>query len=245
MVPKFLQNCLSSRRINRLHFDADPALVHFPLLSYETEMSVQESSENIIQKQLIPAVNTVSTFSTDAHPTIQVQNIVCSVDLGCSLNLTDINNRLRLSEYNPKRFPGAVLRLLEPKVTALAFSSGKMVVCGAKHETLASLGVRKFARILQKIGNNVQLKDFRINNMLGTCDLKFPIRLEDLNDNHSQFSRYEPEIFPALIYRLMRPRTVMLIFVNGKVVITGAKSREDLQQALEIMYPVLRNFKKS
>ena len=208
-------------------------------------MSAQESTYNVPQKQLIPVTGAVGTFATDAHPTIQVQNIVCSVDLGCSLNLTDLNNRLRLSEYNPKRFPGAVLRLLEPKVTALAFSTGKMVVCGAKHETLASLGVRKFARILQKIGNDIQLKDFRINNMLGTCDLKFPIRLEDLNDNHAQFSRYEPEIFPALIYRLMHPRTVMLIFVNGKVVITGAKSREELQQALDKMYPVLRSFRKS
>lgn len=208
-------------------------------------MASQQSSENVIQKQLVPALSTVSTVATEAHPTIHVQNVVCSVNLGCSLNLTDINNRLRLSEYNPKRFPGAVLRLLEPKVTALAFSTGKMVVCGAKHESLATLGVRKFARILQKIGNDVQLTDFRINNMLGTCDLKFPIRLEDLNENHAQFSRFEPEIFPALIYRLMRPRTVMLIFVNGKIVITGAKSREELQQALDCMYPILRSFRKS
>lgn len=181
----------------------------------------------------------------EAHPNVYVQNIVCSVNLGCNLNLSDINNRLRLSEYNPKRFPGAVLRLLEPKVTALTFSTGKMVVCGAKHESLANLGARKFARILQKIGYNISLKDFKINNMLATCDLKFPIRLEDLNESHAQFSRYEPELFPALIYRLVRPRTVMLIFVNGKIVITGGKSREELQQALDLMYPILRSFRKS
>lgn len=35
------------------------------------------------------------------------------------------------------------------------------------------------------------------------------------------FSRYEPEIFPALIYRIIKPRLVMLIFVNGKIVMTG------------------------
>lgn len=32
---------------------------------------------------------------------------------------------------------------------------------------------------------------------------------------------YEPELFPALIYRMVKPRVVLLIFVNGKVVITG------------------------
>lgn len=192
-----------------------------------------------------PVIPSSSIIATDAHPSIQVQNIVCTVNLSCPLNLTDISNRLRLCEYNPKRFPGAVLRLLEPKVTALVFASGKMVVCGAKHEKLAILGSRKFARILQKLGFNVYLKEFKISNMLGTADLKFPIRLEDLNESHPQFSRFEPEIFPALIYRLVRPRTVILIFVNGKVVITGGKSRDELQLALDTMHPILRSFRKS
>lgn len=33
--------------------------------------------------------------------------------------------------------------------------------------------------------------------------------------------RYEPEIFPGLIYRIVNPKLVFLIFVNGKVIITG------------------------
>ena len=41
------------------------------------------------------------------------------------------------------------------------------------------------------------------------------------NYHHSFFS-YEPELFPGLIYRMVRPRIVLLIFVSGKVVLTGA-----------------------
>lgn len=33
---------------------------------------------------------------------------------------------------------------------------------------------------------------------------------------------YEPELFPGLIYRMVKPRIVLLIFVSGKVVLTGA-----------------------
>jgi hypothetical protein len=40
---------------------------------------------------------------------------------------------------------------------------------------------------------------------------------------HSQFSSYEPELFPGLIYRMVKPKIVLLIFVSGKVVLTGAK----------------------
>lgn len=35
------------------------------------------------------------------------------------------------------------------------------------------------------------------------------------------FSSYEPELFPGLIYRMVKPRIVLLIFVSGKVVLTG------------------------
>lgn len=35
------------------------------------------------------------------------------------------------------------------------------------------------------------------------------------------FFSYEPELFPGLIYRMIKPRIVLLIFVSGKVVLTG------------------------
>jgi len=35
--------------------------------------------------------------------------------------------------------------------------------------------------------------------------------------------QYEPELFPGLIYRMVDPKVVLLIFVSGKVVLTGAK----------------------
>lgn len=35
------------------------------------------------------------------------------------------------------------------------------------------------------------------------------------------FLSYEPELFPGLIYRMIKPRIVLLIFVSGKVVLTG------------------------
>lgn len=34
-------------------------------------------------------------------------------------------------------------------------------------------------------------------------------------------SQYEPELFPGLIYRMKVPKVVLLIFVSGKVVLTG------------------------
>lgn len=38
-------------------------------------------------------------------------------------------------------------------------------------------------------------------------------------------AQYEPELFPGLIYRMVTPKIVLLIFVSGKVVLTGGKVR--------------------
>lgn len=153
--------------------------------------------------------------------------------------------KARNAEYNPKRFAAVIMRVREPKTTALIFQSGKMVVTGAKNETSSLKAARTYARIIQKLGfEEVKFRDFKIQNIVGSADAKFAIRLEGLADEHSDFSSYEPELFPGLIYRMVDPKVVLLVFVSGKVVITGAKSREDVYAAWESLYPVLEEFKK-
>lgn len=79
---------------------------------------------------------------------------------------------------------------------------------------------------------------------VGSCDVKFPIRLEGLAYKHSHYSSYEPELFPGLIYRMVQPKIVLLIFVSGKVVLTGGKVRNEIYSAFEQIYPVLQEFRK-
>lgn len=63
----------------------------------------------------------------------------------------------RNAEYNPKRFAAVIMRIREPRTTALIFSSGKMVCTGAKSEEQARLAARKYARIIQRLGFEVIL----------------------------------------------------------------------------------------
>ena len=74
--------------------------------------------------------------------------------------------------------------------------------------------------------------------------MQIPIGLEGLASEHYKFCRYDPELFPGLIYRLTKPKLVMLIFNSGKIVFTGAKTREHLLEAFNLIEPVLRKFKR-
>ncbi|XP_009082467.1 PREDICTED: TATA box-binding protein-like protein 2 [Acanthisitta chloris] len=187
----------------------------------------------------------VTSASESSGIVPQLQNIVSTVNLACKLDLKNIALHARNAEYNPKRFAAVIMRIREPRTTALIFSSGKMVCTGAKSEEQSRLAARKHARVVQKLGFPAKFLDFKIQNMVGSCDVRFPIRLEGLVLTHQQFSSYEPELFPGLIYRMVKPRIVLLIFVSGKVVLTGAKERSEIYEAFENIYPILKGFKKS
>lgn len=213
----------------------------------ETAPSQTPNTAQHNQNPLLPVVAQEPEVDRSVHPSGIVpvlQNIVATVNLDCKLDLKTIAFHARNVEYNPKRFAAAIMRIRNPKTTALIFASGKMVCTGAKTEALAREAARKYAKVIIKLGFPAQFKDFKIQNMVGSCDVRFPIRLEGLAWSHGHFAQYEPELFPGLIYRMQLPKIVLLIFVSGKIVLTGGKRREDIYQAFENIYPVLTEFKK-
>ncbi|KAG8709079.1 TATA-box-binding protein [Ceratobasidium sp. 394] len=155
-----------------------------------------------------------------------LQNIVATVNLDRRLDLKTIALHARNAEYNLKRFAAVLMRIRNPKTTTLIFASDKMAATGAESEDNSRLAPRKYARIVQKF----------------SFDVKFPIRREGLAYTHGQFSSYEPELFPGLIYRTLKPKVVLLIFVSGKIMLTGAKVHEEIYTAFNTIYTVLCEF---
>nr|XP_019050024.1 TATA-box-binding protein [Kwoniella bestiolae CBS 10118]OCF28954.1 TATA-box-binding protein [Kwoniella bestiolae CBS 10118] len=198
-----------------------------------------EGEGEVLSRVPNKAISSVPEITSVQGLVPTLQNIVATVNLECRLDLKTIALHARNAEYNPKRFAAVVMRIRDPKTTALIFASGKMVVTGAKSEDDSRLASRKYARIIQKLGFDAKFAEFKIQNIVGSCDVKFPIRLEGLAFSHGAFSSYEPELFPGLIYRMMKPKVVLLIFVSGKIVLTGAKVREEIYMAFNQIYSVL------
>jgi len=215
----------------------------FPLSNQPINSPRNYSFPNAMVSTPVPEIDT-TIHASKIVPTLQ--NIVSTVNLGCQLDLRAIAEKARNAEYNPKRFAAVIMRIKDPKTTALIFASGKMVCTGAKSEDQSRFAARKYARIIMKLGfSSVKFSDFKIQNIVGSCDVHFPIKLEGLNLAHSRYSSYEPELFPGLIYRMHKPKIVLLIFVSGKIVLTGAKDRSEIYEAFENVYPVLTEFRKN
>ncbi|KAH9380328.1 hypothetical protein HPB48_016112 [Haemaphysalis longicornis] len=180
-----------------------------------------------------------------AHVVARRRNIVSTMNLCCTLDLRKMALQARNAEYNPRRFAAVIMRIREPRTTALLFRSGKVVCTGARSELQSRIAARKFARIAQKLGYDAKFTDFKIQNIVASCDVGFCIKLESLALNHSQFSCYEPELFPGLVYRMVQPCILLLVFVSGKVVLTGAKVREDIYKAFNNIHPILKKYRST
>jgi transcription initiation factor TFIID TATA-box-binding protein len=209
--------------------------------------STSSSSSNHLanQRSIQASISSERTLRGDHGVNVILQNIVATCHLGVNnLDLKSIALHARNTEYNPQKFAAVIMRIREPKTTALIFQSGKMVITGARSPGLSRIAARKYSRLITKLGFPVYLREFKIQNVVGSCDVGFPIRLEGLAYSHGKFSSYEPELFPGLVYRMVSPKIVILIFVSGKVVLTGGRDKDSILLAFNRMYPVLLEFRK-
>ena len=170
---------------------------------------------------------------------VEIQNVVATSALGTSIDLLDIIKVFRNAEYRPKKFPGLVFRLKQPKTATLIFKNGKMVCTGAKSSKLAKSAIRKVVRELKKSSFIIRGEPkIEIVNMVASANIGSKVDLERAADVLENIM-YEPEQFPGAIYRMKEPKVVILIFSSGKFVITGARKEEQVSFAAEEMRAIL------
>jgi len=165
---------------------------------------------------------------------MQIQNVVASAAFNQTFNLNAIANAFPYDTEFKGRFPGLVFRLKKPKTCTLIFKSGRMICTGAKSEREANRAILKVVRELRAAGIIIIVKpEIKIQNVVASGSLGGPVDLEALCERARVSLIYEPEQFPALIYRMENPRVVFLIYSNGKIVCVGAKKEKEVYEAEE------------
>ena len=164
---------------------------------------------------------------------LKVQNIVATASLGKDVSLTKLARTNPNTEYNPATFPGLVLRIKQPKSAVLVFSSGNLVCTGTKSIAQVREVIQQVIKQLRKIGVNVTIKPkINVQNIVasGSIDLSLNLNILSLELENTE---YEPEQFPGLVYKLEDPTATFLLFSNGKLVCTGTKNKEQLDESMK------------
>ena len=173
---------------------------------------------------------------TKSESNYKIQNIVATTSLGKPVSLTKLARTQSNTEYNPEQFPGLVMRIKEPKTSALIFSSGKVVCTGAKSMLKVKDSIRAIIKNIEKINIRIKvdkvLKEIKVQNMVASGSIGMDLNLNSLAmtlDN----TEYEPEQFPGLVFKLSGTNATFLLFSNGKIVCTGTKSEKKLHEAVD------------
>jgi transcription initiation factor TFIID TATA-box-binding protein len=112
------------------------------------------------------------------------------------------------------------------------------VVCtGSKTEA----GVRKvmdmLAAALRDLGIKVEEHpEFKVQNIVASANLGKELNLGAIVVGlELEGMEYEPEVFPGLVYRIKEPKSAILIFSSGRLVITGGKTLEDSNKSVDVL----------
>jgi transcription initiation factor TFIID TATA-box-binding protein len=167
---------------------------------------------------------------------VEIANAVGSGDLGVELDVAEVGDDLTVpyTEYDPDNYHGLYVRLVEEGPLITLYRSGKYIVSGCSsfeelHET-----DHAFLQTLADLDIIEPSLDtrFTVQNVVCTGELSQSVNLNAFSIGLGlEAVEYEPEQFPGLIYRPAEFPAVLLVFANGKVVVTGAADVETAEAA--------------
>lgn len=162
-----------------------------------------------------------------------IENMVSAITIDQKIDLRKFTKNVKGLEYNPERFPGVVYRIQKPKVAMLIFSSGKIICTGARSEEDRKIAVESLIKKFEEGGIKIKSDPIvEVQNIVASAKMNVRVNLDLLAMKYDN-TEYEPEQFPGLVFRLEKPKTVMLIFRSGKIIITGARTQRDADLAAE------------
>jgi transcription initiation factor TFIID TATA-box-binding protein len=167
---------------------------------------------------------------------ISIANAVGSGDLGVELDVAEVESDLDLpyTEYDPSNYHGLYVRLVEGGPLITVYRSGKYIISGCStFEQLFETNDAFLTKLSElKIVDSYVETGFTTQNVVCTAQLEDEVDLNTLTIALGLESvEYEPEQFPGLIYRPADYPAVLLVFANGKVVITGASDADVAEDA--------------
>ena len=78
----------------------------------------------------------------------KIENIVASAHLGVEIDLYTIAQKVKEIEYEPEQFPGAILKLKDPKASLLLFKNGNVICTGSKNEKDVKYAIERAITLL-------------------------------------------------------------------------------------------------
>ena len=155
---------------------------------------------------------------------VQITNVVVQTDLHTRVDLVQLANNMWGIRYDPALFTGAIWKHKKIGGCCLVFHNGKLICNGNKSIQQAKKRTRQYARLIQKLGHEVNLKRIQLITITTVHQLSSTLDFKKLCSILG--GTYDPDIHNAAM--LKRGRVHYNCFQSGKVVMTGVRSVQNL-----------------
>ena len=168
---------------------------------------------------------------------MKVTNIVATVRLNDPFDLDFISSNIENIKRHPK-VHWLKYRIPDNNSYIAFYKSGKFLVTAKSLDQL-NKNLNYVLLLLQKIGIPIDGWVLKIHNIVVIDEFNFTVSLEKISSNMDpKMASYEPEQFPALVYKNWNVN--FLLFSNGKVILTGAKTLEQAVKSLELFKDLIK-----
>jgi TATA-box binding protein (TBP) (component of TFIID and TFIIIB) len=99
----------------------------------------------------------------------------------------------------------------------------------------AFVAVQLFYAMLKQVHPSLRIVEQNIQNIVSSASLGSCVAVDQMAKKFCISSHYDPELFPGLRLSLEKPTVKILLFVKGRVVITGGRSRDDIATAWRVL----------
>ena len=168
----------------------------------------------------------------------RIVNITLVVNLKTNLDLKSIARTSVNIEYYDQPFRRCVKRFGR-KATLLIYRSGKMI-CLARSLKVGHKAIEKFRWELVKMGFHAKNSLIKTENIVAKSEIDTELDLNEVDNLLGRMVQYNKEIFPNLRYTSTRnPKAKVIVSTGGKLVFTGVKSVEELNQLNQEFHDII------
>lgn len=179
----------------------------------------------------------------DTDFNLTIVNLVASGEIGREIDTEAVAEDIA-SEVVTTAPGRAYLSRSEEAPTVMLFRSGSVTVAGATSRDEAKREVEWIIDTLSEISFEIHL-----DQVLSSLRIKYLVLQGDFEQSLDlstvavalglEFTEYEPEQFPAVIYKPSGKEYTVLIFSTGTTLVTGLKDQQGAEAVFQEVYDIL------
>lgn len=165
---------------------------------------------------------------------ITIENVVIIGAFSENINLVEANQKLENSKRNWKKFPGLAYKLKNPPASFLLFQNGKFVCTGIKTKNKGQQAITNLLNLLKtnELVSEGCSFEWGVKNLVASVAISgASVSLETFTNEFE--SIYEPDRFPAAVYKTDDAQATFLVFLSGKLICSGIADEETLKNTVK------------